>query len=51
MHGGLFYYAVRKYIYHSRVAGDFPAVVRRSVAALIEGIKAVGIETDGRAAR
>ena len=51
MHGGLFYYAVRKYIYHSRVAGDFPAVVRRSVATLIEGIKSVGIETNGRAAR
>lgn len=51
MHGGLFYYAVRKYIYHSRVAADFPAVVRRSVTAMIEGIKAVGIETNGRAAR
>ena len=51
MHGGLFYYAVRKYIYHSRVAGDFPAVVRRSVAAMIEGVKAIGLDAAGRSAR
>jgi len=43
MHGGLFYYAVRKYIYHSRVGGDFAAIVRRSVAAMIEGIRAIGL--------
>jgi len=43
MHGGLFYYAVRKYIYHSRVAGDFAEIVRRSVAAMIAGIGALGI--------
>jgi AcrR family transcriptional regulator len=43
MHGGLFYYAVRKYIYHSRVGGDFVAIVRRSVAAMIEGIRAIGL--------
>jgi AcrR family transcriptional regulator len=43
MHGGLFYYAVRKYIYHSRVGGDFAAVVRRSVAAMIAGIGALGL--------
>lgn len=43
MHGGLFYYAVRKYIYHSRVDADFPAIVRRSVAAMIAGIKTVGL--------
>ena len=43
MHGGLFYYAVRKYIYHSRVGGDFGAIVRRSVAAMIEGIRAIGL--------
>lgn len=51
MHGGLFYYAVRKYIYHSRVAADFPAVVRRSVSGMIEGIRAIGIEPGGKAAR
>jgi AcrR family transcriptional regulator len=43
MHGGLFYYAVRKYIYHSRVGGDFAAIVRRSVAAMIEGVRAIGL--------
>ena len=43
IHGGLFYYAVRKYIYHSRVGGDFGAIVRRSVAAMIEGIRAIGL--------
>lgn len=40
MHGGLFYYAVRKYIYHSRVADDFSGIVKRAVAAMIDGIKA-----------
>ena len=44
MHGGLFYYAVRKYIYHSRVGGDFAAIVRRSVAAMIAGIRAIGLD-------
>ena len=34
MHGGLFYYAVRKYVYHSRVAANFDAVARRAVAAM-----------------
>ena len=48
MHGGLFYYAVRKYIYHSRVGGDFAAIVRRSVAAMIEGIRAIGLSAGSR---
>jgi AcrR family transcriptional regulator len=48
MHGGLFYYAVRKYIYHSRVGGDFAAIVRRSVAAMIAGIGAIALSA-GRA--
>jgi AcrR family transcriptional regulator len=43
MHGGLFYYAVRKYIYQSRVGADFAAIVHRSVAAMIEGVRAIGI--------
>ena len=40
MHGGLFYYAVRKHIYHSRVAEDFAAVVTRAVDVVLEGWKA-----------
>lgn len=47
MHGGLFYYAVRKYIYHSRISGDFAGIVRRSVAAMIAGVRAIGLG-DGR---
>ncbi|HKX10234.1 MAG TPA: TetR/AcrR family transcriptional regulator [Stellaceae bacterium] len=43
MHGGLFYYAVRKYIYHSRISGDFAGIVRRSVAAMIAGVRAIGL--------
>jgi AcrR family transcriptional regulator len=42
MHGGLFYYAVRKYVYHSRVNDDFPGIVRRAVAAMLAGIRAIG---------
>jgi AcrR family transcriptional regulator len=42
MHGGLFYYAVRKYVYHSRVAEDFSEIVRRAVLAMLAGVKAVG---------
>ena len=41
MHGGLFYYAVRKYIYHSRVGDDFTGIVKRAVATMLEGIKAL----------
>jgi hypothetical protein len=42
MHGGLFYYAVRKYVYHSRVATDFDAIVRRAVKAMLAGVTALG---------
>ena len=42
MHGGLFYYAVRKYVYHSRVAKDHAPVIRRAVKAMLAGVKAVG---------
>ncbi|MGO8919490.1 MAG: hypothetical protein ACLQJR_26620 [Stellaceae bacterium] len=42
MHGGIFYYAVRKYVYHSRVAPNFDAIVRRAVAAMLAGITALG---------
>ena len=37
MHGGLFYYAVRKHIYHSKVEEDFPAVVSQSVTTMLKG--------------
>ena len=37
MHGGLFYYAVRKYVYHSRVAEDLRAIVRRAVRGMLAG--------------
>ena len=46
MHGGLFYYAVRKYIYQSRVNADFVGIVRRAVRAMIAGFAAVGIEQE-----
>jgi AcrR family transcriptional regulator len=43
MHGGIFYYAVRKYVYHSRVAKDHAPVIRRAVRAMLAGVKAVGV--------
>lgn len=39
MHGGLFYYAVRKHIYQSEVAEDYAAVVSRAVAVMLDGWK------------
>ncbi|HJP39276.1 MAG TPA: TetR/AcrR family transcriptional regulator [Gammaproteobacteria bacterium] len=39
MHGGLFYYAVRKHIYHSEVSDDFPAVVSQVVTTVLEGLQ------------
>ncbi|HYC12737.1 MAG TPA: helix-turn-helix domain-containing protein [Stellaceae bacterium] len=51
MHGGLFYYAVRKYVYRSRVAGDFAAVVRRAVAGMIAGLRAAGAKSERRIGR
>jgi len=41
LHGGLFYYAVRKHIYHSKVSEDFSAVVSRTVATVLEGLNVV----------
>jgi AcrR family transcriptional regulator len=46
MHGGLFYYAVRKYIYQSRISGDFVGIVRRAVRAMIAGYAAIGIDDE-----
>jgi AcrR family transcriptional regulator len=43
MHGGLFYYAVRKYIYHSRVLDDFSAIVKRTISAMLAGVAALGV--------
>ena len=40
LHGGLFYYAVRKHIYHSQVSEDFLIVVSQVVTAVLEGLKA-----------
>lgn len=44
LHGGLFYYAVRKYIYGARVSDDFPAIVRRAVATMLEGTKSNAVD-------
>ena len=45
MHGGLFYYAIRKHIYGSRVSKDFPAIVSRAVAVMRAGSKAISDHT------
>ncbi len=39
LHGGLFYYAVRKHIYHSEVHEDFSAVVSQNVTTMLKGLK------------
>ena len=43
MHGGIFYFAVRKHVYHSRVSGDLAGVVRHAVATMLAGVKATGL--------
>ena len=40
MHGGLFYHAIRKHIYRSRVSNDFEEIVSRAVSTMLEGSKA-----------
>ena len=40
LHGGLFYYAVRKNIFHSRVNNNYVKVVVTAIEVLLEGIKA-----------
>jgi AcrR family transcriptional regulator len=40
MHGGIFYYAVRKYVYHSRVGDDLTEIVRRAVRGVLAGARA-----------
>jgi hypothetical protein len=40
MHGGLFYHAIRKHIYRSRVSDDFEGIVSRAVSTMLEGSKA-----------
>ena len=44
MHGGLFYYAVRKNIYHSNVLADYEAIVTSSVRVMLEGAKAISVK-------
>jgi AcrR family transcriptional regulator len=44
LHGGLFYYAVRKYIYGTPVDEDFPAVVTRAVATMLAGLSALSAQ-------
>ena len=44
MHGGLFYYAVRKNIYHSNVFDDFEAIVASTVKVMLEGTKVFSLE-------
>ena len=39
LHGGLFYYAVRKNIFHSRVDNDYPKIVTMAIQIFLEGIK------------
>ena len=41
MHGGLFYYAVRKNIYHANVLNDYEAIVSTSVQVMLEGTKSI----------
>lgn len=41
LHGGLFYYAIRKHIYHGPVSEDFSMVVSSAVAAMLKGTKAI----------
>jgi AcrR family transcriptional regulator len=40
MHGGLFYHAIRKHVYRSRVSSNFDEIVSRAVSTLLEGNKA-----------
>ena len=46
MHGGLFYYAIRKHIYHSRVSKDFSRVVSHAVAVMLAGSKTTSADRD-----
>jgi AcrR family transcriptional regulator len=41
VHGGLFYYAVRKHIYQARVGEDFAAIAARAVNVMLEGMRAI----------
>ncbi len=50
VHGGIFYYAVRKYVYHSRVSEDLPAIVRRAIATMLAGIAALASAGEGESA-
>jgi AcrR family transcriptional regulator len=43
MHGGIFYFAVRKHVYHSRVSEDLAGVVQHAVATMLAGARATGL--------
>lgn len=44
MHGGFFYYAIRKNIFHSKVHTDFKSIVASTVKVMIEGARAMSPE-------
>lgn len=44
LHGGLFYYAIRKNIYHSKVYYDFEAIASSSIKVMLEGAKSFKLE-------
>ena len=41
LHGGIFYYCVRKFIYRSRVHEDLPALIEHAVDSLLQGAPTV----------
>jgi hypothetical protein len=40
-HGGFFYYAMRRHIYHATITEDFDALVDRAVAVMLDGLRSV----------
>jgi hypothetical protein len=44
LHGGLFYFAIRKHIYHGSVSKNFSVVVERAVNAMLEGTKSISAD-------
>jgi len=38
LHGGIFYYGVRKYVYRVSVGTDYPSTVRNGITTLLEGM-------------
>ena len=44
LHGGLFYYAIRKNVFHSKVHTDFKSVVESTVNVMLLGAKSMSPE-------